>query len=74
MKKFLLAFAMTGVLSIAAAADANAWTRYGTVTGPRGTSSVQATGGCAYGSCTRSVTRTGSAGNSYTRTRTVTRY
>jgi hypothetical protein len=35
---------------------------------------VQATGSCANGSCSRTVTRTGPAGNTYTRQRTVTRY
>jgi hypothetical protein len=35
---------------------------------------VQATGSCANGSCSRSVTRTGPAGNTYTRQGTVSRY
>jgi uncharacterized low-complexity protein len=74
MKKFFLTTAMIGALSIAAAADASAWTRSGTSTGPRGTSSVQASGSCANGSCARNVTRTGPAGNTYTRTGTVSRY
>jgi len=73
MKKLILTTAMIGALSIAAAADASAWTRSATSTGPRGTSTVQATGSCAYGSCTRNVTRTGPAGNTYTRTGTVSR-
>jgi hypothetical protein len=34
---------------------------------------VQATGSCANGSCSRNVTRTGPAGNTYTRTGTVYR-
>jgi len=73
MKKLFLTSAIIGTLSIAAAADANAWTRYGTHTGPRGTSTVHVSGSCAYGSCTRSVTRTGPAGNTYTRTGTIYR-
>jgi uncharacterized low-complexity protein len=73
MKRLFLTSAMIGVLSIAAAADASAWTRSATSTGPRGTSSVQASGSCANGSCNRNVTRTGPAGNTYTRTGTVTR-
>lgn len=73
MKNLLLTTAMIGAFSIAAAADASAWTRSATSTGPRGTSTVQATGGCANGSCTRNVTRTGPAGNTYTRTGTATR-
>jgi uncharacterized low-complexity protein len=63
MKNLLLASAIVGALSVAAVADANAWTRSGTTTGPRGTSSVSVTGSCANGSCTRSATRTGPAGN-----------
>jgi uncharacterized low-complexity protein len=74
MKKLIAMSTLAGALSIAAAADASAWTRSGTATGPRGTSSVQASGGCANGSCTRSVTRTGPYGNTYTRQGTVTRY
>jgi hypothetical protein len=73
MKKLFLTSAMIGVLSVGAAADANAWTRYGTHTGPRGTSTVHASGYCAYGSCTRNVTRTGPAGRTYTRTGTIYR-
>lgn len=73
MKKLLLASAMIGLFSIAAAADANAWTRSATTTAPRGTATVQAQGSCTYGSCTRNVTRTGPGGNTYTRTGTVYR-
>jgi uncharacterized low-complexity protein len=73
MKNLLLTTAMIGAFSIAAAADASAWTRSATSTGPRGTSTVQATGSCANGSCSRNVTRTGPAGNTYTRTGTVYR-
>ncbi len=74
MKKLIAMSTLAGALSIAAVADASAWTRSATSTGPRGTSSVQASGGCANGSCTRSVTRTGPYGNTYTRQGTVTRY
>jgi uncharacterized low-complexity protein len=73
MTKLFLTLAVTGALSIAAIADANAWTRTGSITGPHGTASVRATGSCANGSCTRSVTRTGPAGNSYTRQSTISR-
>jgi hypothetical protein len=73
MTKLLLTSACIGALSIAAIADANAWTRSGSATGPRGTSSVSVTGGCANGTCTRSVTRTGPAGNTYTRQGTISR-
>ena len=74
MKKLIAMSTLAGALSIAAAADASAWTRSATSTGPRGTSSVQATGSCANGSCSRSATRTGPAGNTYTRQGTVSRY
>lgn len=73
MTKLFLSTLVIGALSVAAAADANAWTRAATANGPRGTSSVYATGGCANGSCTRNVTRTGPQGNTYTRTGTVSR-
>ena len=73
MTKLFLTSLVIGTLSVAAAADANAWTRSATATGPRGTSHVTATGSCTYGSCTRSVTRTGPAGNTYTRTGTISR-
>ena len=73
MKKLFLTSAVIGALSFAAVADANAWTRSATSSGPRGTSSLQATGSCANGSCTRNATRTGPAGNTYSRTGTISR-
>jgi hypothetical protein len=73
MTRFLLSTLVIGALSVATAADANAWTRSATANGPRGTSSVTATGGCANGSCSRNVTRTGPAGNTYTRSGTISR-
>jgi len=44
MKKLLLTSAMIAALSAAMAADANAFTRTATGSGPRGTSTVTATG------------------------------
>ena len=73
MKKLIAMSTLAGALSIGAAADASAWTRSATHTGPRGTSSVHASGSCAYGSCSRSVTRTGPAGRTYTRQSTIWR-
>jgi len=73
MKNLFLASAIIGSLSVAAVADANAWTRTGSTTGPRGTSSFNVTGSCANGSCTRSATRTGAAGNTFTRQSTISR-
>jgi len=73
MKKLFLMSAVIGSLSVAAVADANAWTRSATSAGPRGTSSVQASGSCANGTCSRSATRTGPAGNTYTRQGSISR-
>ena len=74
MKNLFLTSAVIGVLSIAAVANANAWTRTGSTTGPRGgTSSLSASGSCAGGTCSRSATRTGPAGNSATRQGSISR-
>lgn len=73
MKTLFLTSAVALALSVAAAADANAWSRSATSSGPRGTSSVSANGSCGNGSCTRNVSRTGPAGNTYSRTGTVSR-
>jgi uncharacterized low-complexity protein len=73
MKNLFLTTAVIGAMSVAVVADANAWTRTGTTTGPHGTSSVRVTGSCTAGSCTRSVTRTGPAGTTYTRQSTISR-
>jgi hypothetical protein len=67
MTKLIALSTLAAALSVGAAADANAWTRSGTVTGPRGTSTVQGSGSCSGGTCSRSVTRTGPNGNSVTR-------
>ena len=72
MHKLLSVSALAAVLTIAAAASANAWTRYGTIYGPRGVSTVQGSGSCAGGTCSRSVTRTGPYGYSYNRSGSVT--
>ncbi len=71
MNRFIALSALAAALIIGTAADANAWTRAGSASGPRGTSSVQATGSCANGTCSRSITRTGPYGNSVTRQGTV---
>ena len=67
MRKNLTIALMSSMLAIAVASEANAWTRSGTVTGPRGTSSVQASGSCANGSCSRQITRTNPYGQTSTR-------
>jgi hypothetical protein len=74
MKKFVLLSALAGTLSLTAIAEASAWTRSASSNGPRGTSSLYVSGGCANGTCSRTATRTGPAGNTYTRQGTVSRY
>ena len=73
MRKLFVLSALAGALSIAAVAEASAFSRSVTSTGPRGTSTFQGTVNCANGSCTRNATRTGPAGNTYTRQSTITR-
>ena len=41
MKKLIRMSTLATALSLAAAAEANAWTRYATASGPRGTSSLR---------------------------------
>ncbi|WP_368911316.1 hypothetical protein [Taklimakanibacter deserti] len=65
MLKLFAVTAAVVTLSMAAA-DANAWTREGSATGPRGTYTVQGSGSCYAGVCTRQVTRTGPNGQSWT--------
>lgn len=67
MLRFLTLASGAAILTISAAADANAWTRNGSVTGWRGTGTVNAYGSCAGGSCSRSITRTGPYGYSMSR-------
>ena len=63
----LLSLAAAVVLSFAVA-DANAWERNSTATGPRGNSrSVESAGGCSGGTCSYAREVTGPAGNSRTR-------
>ncbi|MEL6265484.1 MAG: hypothetical protein AAFR52_07530 [Pseudomonadota bacterium] len=57
-----LATAVLAALAIGVAADAAAWERKSTLTGPRGTSTAEATGNCSGGSCSRSATATGAQG------------
>jgi hypothetical protein len=67
MTRLISLSALAAVLTLAFAADASAWTRYGTVTGPYGTGSVSASGTCYNHTCSRSVVRTGPYGNSVSR-------
>jgi hypothetical protein len=67
MKSVTTLSALAAVLSFAAATDANAWSRNGSVTGPRGTATIQGSGSCSGGTCARGVTRTGPYGYSVSR-------
>lgn len=67
MTRFIMLAAGAATLTFAAVADAHAWTRSGTVSGWRGTGSVNAHGSCGGGSCSRSITRTGPYGYSMSR-------
>ncbi len=67
MKKFVTMSAIAAVLSFAAVVEASAWTRNGTVSGPRGTANINASGNCANGTCSRNITRTGPYGYSMSR-------
>lgn len=58
----LVAFLATGI-----AADASAWERKGSFTGPRGTSTVEGSGSCAGRACSRDVTKTGPLGRAFSR-------
>lgn len=62
MKSHLAIAALAAALTTATAAGASAGERHGTVTGPRGTATVDAYGSCSNGSCSRSITRTGPYG------------
>ncbi|UFZ04762.1 hypothetical protein LQG66_00055 [Bradyrhizobium ontarionense] len=67
MKKSIGTLLLVAALSAAAAVDANAWTRSGSVTGPRGTASFGGSGSCSGGACSWQGGGTGPAGNSWSR-------
>ncbi len=71
MTKTLATGLLAGSLALLSFGQAYAWTRDGHVSGPRGTASVHASGGCANGACSRSITRTGPRGYSTTRSGSV---
>lgn len=59
---------LAATLSFAAVSEAAAWTRKAAVTGSAGrTVTTHASGGCQGGTCSRSLTRTGPAGYSTSR-------
>jgi len=65
MTKLIAISALAVALSIGAAAEANAWTRSGSFTGPRGATSSSGSGSCANGSCSAQRGGTGPKGNSW---------
>ncbi|MGO6718168.1 hypothetical protein [Rhizobium ruizarguesonis] len=72
MMKYITAAVLAGTFALTAAAEANAWSRNRSVSGANGTASMQSSGGCSGGTCSRDVSRSGSNGNTYSRSRTAT--
>lgn len=70
MKKILTMSALTAVLSVAAVAVAEAGSRSGSFTGPRGTSTFSGSRSCAGGSCSSQGSVTGPYGGTASRQRT----
>ena len=67
MKKIAALSAITAVLAIGTIADAYAWERKSTRTGPHGTATYESNGSCAGRACSRSVIKTTPYGNTFTR-------
>jgi hypothetical protein len=65
--------ALSSLLMVAAASEANAWTRTGSVTTQRGTYTGTASGGCAGGTCSRTRSVTGPMGHTVSRSGSVSR-
>lgn len=71
MKSTIATAALTGVLAVSMVTDAFAWSRNGTVSGPRGTNTFSAHGNCSGGTCSRSARVTGAYGQTATRNGTA---
>lgn len=71
MTRYLSLSAIALTLSMTAIADANAWNRNATVSGPYRSATIHGSGSCANGACSRQVTRTGPNGYSASRSGTV---
>ena len=67
MKNPLTVSILAVALTLGTVVQANAWERNVSKSGPRGDSSVTASGNCADGACEREKVRTGPNGNSVTR-------
>jgi len=73
MKRILISASLAAALAAASVSEANAWVRTGTVTTRRGTYYGSASGGCAAGTCSRSISVTGPNGGTVSRTGSITR-
>jgi hypothetical protein len=73
MRLVLAAASLAIVLAMTSVSEANAWVRNGSVTTSRGTYHGTASGGCAGGTCSRSVSVTGPYGGTVSRTGSITR-
>ena len=62
MKKFFATAAIVGALSAAAIVDANAGSRSGSISGPRGTTTFAGSRSCAGGACSSQGSVTGPYG------------
>lgn len=67
MKSMITTAALASLLTAAIVAEASAWERKVTVTGPHGTNTFHAQGSCSGSSCSRSATATGAYGRTATR-------
>lgn len=67
MKSMIATTALAGLLSMSLVAQASAWERNGSLSGPRGTNTFSAQGSCSGSSCSRSATATGANGRTATR-------
>lgn len=67
MKGMITAAALASLLTVTMVAEASAWERKASVSGPRGTKTFSAQGNCSGDSCTRSATATGVYGGTATR-------
>jgi hypothetical protein len=73
MKLVLASAALAALLGLASISEANAWGRSGSFTTRRGTYYGSASGGCAGGTCSRSVSVTGPNGGTVSRSGGISR-
>jgi hypothetical protein len=73
MKLAIGTIALSTLLVVGAASDANAWTRTGSITTQRGTYTRTVNGSCGGGTCSRSESVTGPNGRTVSRTGSISR-